>query len=103
MLRKIMIALGGVGGVALLVLGLWIWRNNEPLALRFAARNGSLTALALRSLAVAAAALGEGLLVVLVLANLWRRDRVTRFLGLSSALVFLLSTTAAVALGLAGR
>ena len=100
---RILISVGGILGLSLLVLALWTWRNSDFIAPRFTSRTPALAASALRCAAVAIAAAGEGLLVLLVLAHVWRRDRMTHVLALSAALVFLLSTAGAVALSLAGR
>jgi hypothetical protein len=103
LLRKALIAFGSSAGVGLLIFALWAWANSDPLVLRWGPADASLAAMSLRCAAVATAAVGEGLLVLLVVGNLWRRDGVTKWFALSAALVFLLSAAGAVALGLAGR
>ena len=103
MWRKTLILLGGAWGVGLLVLALWAWRNNDEAATFLHARNRVVFAWAVRCAAVALIAAGEAVLGMLVIGNLWRHDLFTRVLVLSAALVFMLSTASAVALGLAGR
>lgn len=103
MWRKALIFLGGVWGVGLLVLALWAWRNNEEAASFLQGHNRAVVAWAVRCAAVALIAAGEAVLGMLVIGNLWRHDLFTRVLVLSAALVFMLSTASAVALGLAGR
>ena len=103
MWRKALIFLGGIWGVGLLVLALWAWRNNEEAATVLHAHNRVVVAWAMRCAAVALVAAGEAVLGILVIGNLWRHDLFTRVLVLSAALVFMLSTASAVALGLAGR
>ena len=103
MLRKILILLGGASGVGLLVAALWAFWNDENLAALFKAQNSAVAAQAVRCAAMSVAALGEMLLVLLVIGNVWRRDLLTNVLALSATAIFLLSTAGAVALAVAGR
>src|SRR5437016_3503105 len=103
MKRSISSTLGGCLGVGLLVLALWAWRLDEDLATRMGAHNLTVVTWAIRCAAVALIAAAEALLLLLVIANVWPRDLLTSILGLSAALVFVLSAASAVALGLAGR
>ena len=103
MKRSIWTTLGASFGVGFLVLALWAWRRDEDLATRMGAHNLAVVTWAVRCAAVALVAAAEALLLLLVIANVWRRDLITSALGLSAALVFVLSAASAVALGLAGR
>ena len=58
---------------------------------------------AVRCAAVGAVALAQAVLVWMVTGAVYRRDLVSKLLALSGLLVFLLSVSAAVALGLSGR
>src|SRR5437763_817147 len=91
--------------LALLVAALWVWRRGEALASAWGAANLAVVTWAARCGAVALGAAAEGLLAWLVIGRIWRRQRdpFTLALGLSAALVFMLSAASAVALGLAGR
>jgi hypothetical protein len=103
MLRKTFISLGSAWGLGLLILALWAWRNDETLATYLGAHNLRVATWAVRCTAISLLAAGEAFIALLVLGNIWRRDWFTNALGLSAALVFMLSTASAVALGLAGR
>jgi hypothetical protein len=103
MLRKVSMFIGALIGTSILVLALWSWQNSDQLAARFSGRDSSVDAMAARCIAVAMLGLGECLIVMLVIGNVWRRDTLTNLLGLSALIVFMLSTAGAVALGLAGR
>ena len=103
MLRKSLLFAGSIWGVGLLVLALWAWRNNGNVAFFLGAHNLAVASWSVRCGAIAILAAGEAILVMMVLGNIWRRDWLTKALGLSAALVFLVSGASAVALGLAGR
>lgn len=103
MLRKTFISLGSAWALGLLVLALWAWRNDETLATYFGAHNFRIATWAVRCAAISLLAAGEACIGLLVIGNIWRRDWFTNALGLSAALVCMLSTASAVALGLAGR
>jgi hypothetical protein len=100
--------------LALLVAALWGWRRGEALASGWDVSNLAVVTWAVRCGAVALGAAAEGLLAWLVIGKIWRpqpqpqqrpphRDPFMLALGLSAALVFMLSAASAVALGLAGR
>ena len=94
--------------LALLVTALWAWRRGEALASAWGVSNLAVVTWAVRCGAVALGAAAEGLLAWLVIGGIWRRqvrqrDPFALALGLSAALVFMLSAASAVALGLAGR
>jgi hypothetical protein len=106
---KLTTVLAALLSLALLVAALWGWRRGEALASGWGASNLAIVTWAVRCGAVALGAAAEGLLAWLVIENIWRqqpppqRDPFTLALGLSAALVFMLSAASAVALGLAGR
>ena len=107
---KLTTVLAALLSLALLVAALWGWRRGEALASGWGASNLAVVTWAVRCGAVALGAAAEGLLAWLVIGNIWRqqqrprqRDPFALALGLSAALVFMLSAASAVALGLAGR
>ena len=107
-MRTIGAILGGIWGVGLLVVALWAWRRQEAVATYFAPHILAVVSWAVRCGAVALAAAGEGILATCVVGNVrparvGRRDAFAGVVGLSAALVFMLSAASAVALGLAGR
>ena len=103
MWRKMLILLGGAFGVGMLVAALWAVRNDATIAAHFTPPNLMVASQAVRCAAMSLAAIGELLLVMLVIGNVWRRDLLTNALALSATVIFLLSTAGAVALALAGR
>lgn len=103
MRQTLIVLVAGAWALALMVLGLWAWRNGEFAAQVAGARSIATVTWAVRCAGVAAIAGGEALLALVVVGNVWRRDGVTQVLGLSAAVVFLLSTASAVALGVAGQ
>jgi hypothetical protein len=102
-MRNIAAIFGGILGVGLLVAAFWGWQRDEAIAAYVGGRNLAVLAWAVRCAAIAVLAVGEGVLVLLVVARVWRRDVFTTAVALSAALVFMLSGASAVALGLAGR
>ena len=104
---KLTTVLAALFSLALLVAALWGWRRGEALASGWQVSNLAVVTWAVRCGAVALAAAAEGLLAWLVIGKIWRqqvqRDSFSLALGLSAALVFMLSAASAVALGLAGR
>lgn len=103
MIKQLTTVLGALWAIGLLVLALWAWRRGEEIAVYLGAHNQAIVTWSARCAAVALAAAAEGLLAMLVIGNLWRRDAFTSAVGLSAALIFMLSLVSAVALGLAGR
>jgi hypothetical protein len=107
---KLTTVLAALFSLALLVAALWGWRRGEALASAWQVSNLAVVTWAVRCGAVALGAAAEGLLAWLVIGKIWRqpqrpqqRDPFTLALGLSAALVCMLSAASAVALGLAGR
>ncbi len=101
MVRQISIGAGTATAIALMVSALWAWQMGPHLA--FDADQPDVTLWAVRSAAVAAAALAQAVMLVLVLGNLYRRGRLDVALGVTAAAVFTIALVSAVALGLAGR
>ena len=103
MWRKILMILGGALGVGMLVAALWTARNDATIAAHYKPQNLTVASQAVRCAAMSIAAIGELLLVMLVIGNVWCRDLLTNILALSATVIFLLSTAGAVALAVAGR
>jgi hypothetical protein len=102
--RVIVILLASLWGLGLLVIGLWTWQRGPVLIDYFHATRLPLATWATRAAAVSLASAGEALVALVVVGNLWnRRDAVTRFLGRSAVLVFLLAGVAAATLGVLAR
>lgn len=101
MVARISIGAGTIATIILMVAALWAWQAGPHLT--FDADRPDVALWAVRSAAVAAAALAQGLAVALVLGNLYRRGRLDAALGLTAAAVFAIALVSAVALGLAGR
>jgi hypothetical protein len=97
---KVMIGTGSLLGAALMVLALWLWQQAPHLAIE-ADRPAVLWAT--RSAAVAAAALAQTVLLVLVVGNLYRARLPDRLLQVLTAGLFGASLVSAIALALAGR
>ena len=101
MVGRISIGVGTIAAIVLMVSALWAWQAGPHLA--FDADRPDVALWAVRSAAVAAGALAQGLAVVLVLGNLYRRGRLDAAVGMTAAAVFAVALVSAVALGLAGR
>lgn len=101
MVGRISIGAGTIAAIVLIVAALWAWQAGPHLALD--ADRPDVALWAVRSAAVAAGALAQGLAVALVLGNLYRRGRLDAAIGVTAAVVFAVSLVSAVALGLAGR
>jgi hypothetical protein len=98
---KVMVGAGSVVGVALMVTCLWTWQHAPGLAAD--AERPDVVIWAARSAAVAAGALAQTVLLVLVVGNLYRAKLPDRLLQLLTAGLFAAALVSAIALGLAGR
>jgi hypothetical protein len=101
MARKMLMGLGVLIAGALVMISLWAWQQGPHLASD--ADNPQVILWAVRTSAVAAGALAQTVLLVLVIGNIYRTrliDVLCRFL---TATVFAVSLVSAIALGLAGR
>src|SRR5580698_9192879 len=101
MLGRISIGAGTAAAIGLMMAALWAWQIGPHLA--FDADRPDVTLWAVRSAAVAAAALAQAVLLLLVLGSLYRRRRLDVALGVTTAAIFTIALVSAVALGLAGR
>ncbi len=99
-MTKVIIGTGTLVGAALMVACLWLWQQAPHLAWE-ADRPEMLWAV--RSAAVAAGALGQTIVLVLVVGNLYRARLPDRLLQLLTAGLFAAALVSAIALGLAGR
>ena len=101
MVQRISIGAGTLTAIVLMVAALWAWQTGPHLA--FDADRPDVVLWAFRSAAVAAAALAQAVLLLLVLGSLYRRRRLDVALGVTTAAIFTIALVSAVALGLAGR
>ena len=100
-MTKVMIGAGSLLGAALMVVCLWLWQQAPLLAGE--AGNRPEVLWATRSAAIAAGALAQTVLLVLVIGNLYRARLPDRLLQVLTAGVFAASLISAIALELAGR
>jgi hypothetical protein len=103
MQRAITILLGAAWSLGLLIFGLWAWRDGVAMVRHMEFNWPAAEVWAVRAGAVAVIGLGEALLALLVLGNVWRRDRWTDAMGLVASVIFVIGGAAAVALGVMGR
>ncbi len=95
------IGAGAVVGVVLTVIALWAWQSGPGLGVE--SDNPKMVLLAVRSAAVASAALGQTVLLVMVVGNLYRTRMIDVALRVMTAAVFAVSVVSAIALGIAGK
>jgi hypothetical protein len=101
MRSRIVMLIGSLLAIGLMVAGMWAWQRGPHLA--FDATRPDIALWAVRSAAVAAAALAQALVLLLVVGNLYRTRALDVVLRAAAAAVFLVALVSAVALGLAGR
>lgn len=101
MRSRISMLVGTLLGVGLMVAAMWVWQRGPHLA--FDATRPDITLWAIRSAAVAAVALAQTMMLVLVVGNLYRARMLDAVLRAATTAVFLVALISAVALGLAGR
>lgn len=89
--------------VALMLLALWVWQGAPGVPVEGQAARSESMAWALRSLAVAVAALAQLVTLRLVIGRIYRRGTLDDALCLSSAVACVIALVSATALGLAGR
>jgi hypothetical protein len=89
--------------VALMVAALWVWQLASARPVEGQMIRTESAAWALRSLAVAAAALAQLVALRLVVRRIYRRGTFEDALCLSSAVACVIALVSATALGLAGR
>ena len=100
-MTKVLIGTGSLVGAALMVACLWAWQQAPHLAVD--AERPDVVLWAARSAAVAAGALAQTVLLVLVVGNLYRARVSDRVMQVLTAGLFAASLVSAIALGLAGR
>ena len=101
MTSKVLIALGTLISAALVLIALWAWQAAPHLA--FNEDRPDIILWAVRTAAVAAGALAQTVLLVLVVGNIYRTRAVDVLLRLLTATVFAVSLVSAIALGLVGK
>ena len=103
MQRAITILLGAAWSLGLLIFGLWAWRDGCAIVKQMEFSWPAAELWAARAGAISVIALGEALLALLVVGNIWRRDRLTDLLGLVASVIFVIGGATAVTLGVMGR
>jgi hypothetical protein len=98
---KISIGVGAVVGVILMVIALWAWQSGPGLGVE--SDKPDLVVWAVRAAAVAAAALGQTVLLVMVVGNVYRTRMADVALRVMTGAVFAVSAVSAIALGIAGH
>jgi hypothetical protein len=101
MMSRILIFAGMVGAAALMVVALRVWQLAPHIA--FDADRPEIVVYAVRTAAVAVAALAQTVLVVLVLGNIYRTRTSDVILRLLAVTVLMVSLVSAIALSLAAR
>ena len=101
MVSKVMIGLGILLSTALVFVSLWAWQQAPHLA--FSEDRPDVILWAVRTASVAAGALAQTVLLVLVVGNIYRTRMVDVLMRLLTATVFAVSLVSAIALGLVGR
>jgi hypothetical protein len=101
MTSKMMIALGIVIAGGLVLISLWAWQEAPHLA--FNEDRPDVILWAVRTASVAAGALAQTVLLVLVVGNIYRTRAVDMMFRFLTATVFAVSLISAIALGLVGR
>jgi hypothetical protein len=89
--------------MTLLVAALWGWQRCDQIAGLWADGRYGLGMWSVRCAAVGLGAAGEAILLPGVVWQVFKRDALSKALGLSALLVMCLCLASAVALGLAGR
>ncbi|MDB5331528.1 MAG: hypothetical protein JWP03_2679 [Phycisphaerales bacterium] len=89
--------------VAFMLLALWMWQGAAGVPIDGQASRSESMAWALRSLAVACAALAQLVTLRLVVGRIYRRGALDDALCLSSVVACAIALVSAAALGLAGR
>jgi hypothetical protein len=101
MTRNVLIALGIVISASLVLISLWAWQTAPHLA--FNEDRPDVMLWAVRTASVAAGALAQTVLLVLVVGNIYRTRAVDVLLRFLTATVFAVSLVSAIALGLVGH
>ena len=101
MVKNISIGLGILISAGLVFVSLWAWQAAPSLASDFERPDTVL--LAVRTASVAAGALAQTVLLLLVVGNIYRTRAVDVLLRFLTAAVFAVSLVSAIALGLVGH
>jgi hypothetical protein len=101
MAAKISISLGIIIAFSLVLISLWAWQQAPHLQME--ADKPEIILWAVRTASVAAAALAQTVLLVLVIGNIYRTRAIDVLFRFMTAMVFAVSLVSAIALGLAGR
>ncbi len=103
MVHKMLVGAGAMLTAVLMVICLWTWQHAPNLAFNANRPDDTTMLWAVRTAAIAAGALAQTVLLVLVIGNLYRTRLLDVLLRLMTATVFGVSLVSAIALGLAGR
>ncbi len=101
MARRILITVGIVVSATLILISLWAWQQGPHLANE--ADRPDIILWAVRTASIAAGALAQTILLVLVIGNIYRTRAIDVLFRFMTGMVFAVSLVSAIALGLAGR
>ncbi len=101
MVSKMLMLAGSLVATALMVISLWAWQQSPHIA--FAADRPDVALWAVRTAAIAAAALAQAVVLFLVVGRIYRTRAMDLLLRVLTAVVFTVALVSAIALGLAGR
>jgi peptidoglycan/LPS O-acetylase OafA/YrhL len=99
--KTLTMLIGGVLATGLMLVAIWVWRDAGELALR--SDRPEILRWAARSLAIAAAAGAQIIVLTLVLGRMYRTGSAHDGLRLTAALVCCIAAVTAAALGLAAQ
>ena len=101
MAGKMLMAIGVVISTTLILIALWAWQQGPHLAVD--ADKPQVILWAVRTAAIAAGALAQTVMLVLVIGNIYQTRAIDVLFRLMTGMVFAVSLVSAIALGLAGR
>jgi hypothetical protein len=99
--KQCLISIGLILSTGLVLIALWAWQAAPHLQMD--ADKPEVILWAVRTAAVAAAALAQTVMLVLVIGNIYRTRAIDMLLRFMTGMVFAVSLVSAIALGLAGR
>jgi hypothetical protein len=99
--KSFLISLGLIVSTGLVLISLWAWQEAPHLQLD--ADRPEVILWAVRTAAIAAGALAQTVMLVLVVGNIYRTRAVDVLLRFMTGMVFAVALVSAIALGLAGR
>lgn len=101
--KMTILLIGAATGMALIVTALWAWQHGDQWPVVLEAARPEVVAWAVRSAAVATAALAQVILLVFVADRLYGRDLLGRLLRWTAAAITAAALVSTIVLALAGR